>query len=75
VHDGAIQLTFGNRVNNAIAGKVLSLRPAVVEDAPIVPIAWVCGSAEAPDGMQVHGQNVTDIPDQLLPVECRSFKR
>ncbi|HKE39403.1 MAG TPA: pilin [Casimicrobiaceae bacterium] len=75
VHDGAIQLTFGNQVNNAIAGKVLSLRPAVVEDAPIVPVAWVCGSAEAPDGMKVYGQNTTNIPDQLLPVECRSFKR
>src|ERR1700751_5525151 len=28
VRDGAIHLTFGNRASGAIAGKVLSLRPA-----------------------------------------------
>ena len=75
VRDGAIHLTFGNRASNAIAGKTLSLRPAVAEDAPIVPIAWVCGRAEAPEGMKVQGQNLTDIPNQLLPVECRAFKQ
>jgi type IV pilus assembly protein PilA len=75
VRDGAIHLTFGNRASNAIAGKILSLRPGVVEDAPLVPIAWVCGRAEAPDGMKVQGQNLTDIPNQLLPVECRPFKQ
>jgi type IV pilus assembly protein PilA len=75
VHDGAIHLTFGNRVNNVIAGKMLSLRPAVVEDAPIVPVAWVCGSAEAQEKMRVFGENLTNIPDGLLPLECRAFKR
>jgi len=74
VQDGAIHLTFGNRASNAIAGKVLSLRPAVVEDAPVVPVAWVCGQAEAPGGMTLHGQNLTDIPNNLLPVECRAIK-
>jgi type IV pilus assembly protein PilA len=75
VKDGAILMTFGNRVNKTISGKVLSMRPAIVRDAPIVPIAWVCGNAEAPDGMTVSGQNFTDIPDQLLPADCRAFKR
>lgn len=75
VREGAIHLTFGNRANNAIEGKILSLRPAVVEDAPIVPVAWVCGSAEAPAKMKVSGQNLTNIPDGLLPFECRAFKR
>lgn len=75
VKDGAIDITFGNRVNKAISGKVLSLRPAVVEDAPIVPVAWVCGNAEAPGKMTVSGENRTDIPDALLPVECRASSR
>ena len=44
-------------------GKVLTLRPAVVEEAPVVPVAWVCGSAEAPDKMTVKGKNETNIPD------------
>lgn len=75
VRDGAIHITFGNRASGAISGKVLSLRPAVVEDAPIVPVAWVCGSAEAPDKMKVAGANLTSVKDGVLPLECRAFKR
>jgi type IV pilus assembly protein PilA len=71
VEGGAIQITFGNRANHSISGKLLSLRPAVVADAPIVPIAWVCGNATVPDKMTVKGQNRTDIPNILLPVRCR----
>jgi type IV pilus assembly protein PilA len=75
VENGAIHVTFGNRANRAIAGRILTLRPAVVEDAPIVPIAWVCGYAEAPDKMTVSGVNLTNVPAALLPVECRASKR
>lgn len=75
VENGAIHITFGNRANGAIAGKILTLRPAVVEDAPIVPIAWACGYAEAPEKMTVNGENRTSIPEKLLPFECRGLKR
>jgi type IV pilus assembly protein PilA len=75
VENGAIHITFGNRANSSIGGKILTLRPAVVEDAPIVPVAWVCGYAEGPDKMTVHGKNLTGIPESLLPIECRAFKR
>jgi type IV pilus assembly protein PilA len=74
VEDGAIHITFGNRANKTIAGKTLSLRPAIVEDAPVVPVAWVCGYAEAPDKMTINGRNLTNIPEPLLPMECRAFK-
>jgi type IV pilus assembly protein PilA len=74
VRDGAIHLTFGNRASGAISGKMLSLRPAVVEDAPIVPVAWVCGSAEAPDKMKVMGANLTNVKDGVLPLDCRALK-
>jgi type IV pilus assembly protein PilA len=72
VKDGAIHITFGNRANGLINGKVLSLRAAVVEDAPIVPVTWVCGYAEAPDKMTIHGQNQTNIPANFLPFNCRA---
>jgi type IV pilus assembly protein PilA len=75
VENGAIHMTFGNRANGAIAGKTLTLRPAVVTDAPIVPVAWACGYAEAPDRMTVNGTNRTNIPESLLPIECHAFKR
>jgi type IV pilus assembly protein PilA len=75
VEKGAIHVTFGNRVNRSIAGKILTLRPAVVEDAPMVPVAWACGYAEPPAGMTVNGANLTNIPEALLPMECRALKR
>jgi type IV pilus assembly protein PilA len=71
VHDGAIHITFGNSANHSIKGKTLSLRPAVVADAPIVPIAWVCGNAPPPDKMTVKGLNKTDLPTLYLPIKCR----
>jgi type IV pilus assembly protein PilA len=75
IDEGAIHITFGNRANHAIAGKILSLRPAVVEDAPVVPVAWICGYAEVPDKMTAHGRNLTSVPEGLLPLECRAMKR
>ena len=71
VDDGAINLTFGNRVNASLKGKVLSLRPAVVADEPVVPIAWVCGDATVPGKMTVKGVNRTDVPLLYLPLSCR----
>lgn len=72
IKNGAINITFGNRANGVINGKVLTLRPAVVEDAPVVPVAWVCGTAEAPDKMVVKGVNETNIADTFLPFNCRA---
>ena len=72
VQDGAIHLTFGNRANGQIKGKVLTLRPAVVADAPVVPVAWICGYAPVPDKMTVKGENRTNIPAIYLPFKCRS---
>lgn len=72
VQDGAIHITFGNRVNGIIKGKILTVRPAVVEDAPIVPVAWVCGAAEGPGNMTVKGENKTDIPASYLPLNCKA---
>jgi type IV pilus assembly protein PilA len=72
VQGGAIHLTFGNRANGQIKGKVLTLRPAVVEDAPVVPIAWVCGYAPVPDKMTVKGENRTNVPPVYLPFRCRA---
>lgn len=72
VQAGAINITFGNRANNLIKDKILTLRPAIVEDAPIVPVAWVCGNASVPNKMTVKGENRTSIPPNFLPVNCRS---
>ena len=72
IESGAIQVTFGNRANVAIQGKVLSLRPGVIEDARIVPVSWVCGNAEPPNKMTVKGLNKTSVPARFLPFNCRA---
>ena len=71
VESGSIHVTFGNRANRLIRGKVLTLRPAVVEDAPIVPVTWLCGFAAVPDKMVAKTANRTDVPKGYLPIKCR----
>ena len=70
VQDGAINITFGNSVNSVITGKILTLRPAVVTDTPVVPVAWVCAQAPVPGGMTVMGVDHTNIPLSMLPYNC-----
>jgi type IV pilus assembly protein PilA len=71
VDKGSIHVRFGNRANGALRDKVITLRPAVVEDAPIVPITWLCGTAAPPDKMSAKGPNRTDVPPRYLPARCR----
>lgn len=71
VIEGAVVITYGNRVNRFITDKKLTLRPAFVEGHSVVPISWVCGNASTPAKMHVAGRNVTDIPPSQLPIDCR----
>ena len=75
VESGAIQITFGNQANANIRGKVLTLRPGVIDDARVVPVAWVCGNAEAPLKMTARGLNKTSLPLKYLPINCRGADR
>jgi type IV pilus assembly protein PilA len=71
VDNGAITLTFGNNAGRNLTGKKVTLRPAVVPDQLIVPIAWLCHDVNVPKGMEVRGKDETDLPSSVLPVECR----
>lgn len=75
IESGAIQVTFGNQANAGLRGKVLTLRPGVVEDAPIVPVAWVCGNADPPAKMKAKGLNKTSVPLKFLPINCRGSEK
>lgn len=72
VEGGAIHVVFGNRANAPIRGKTLTLRPAVVDDAPVVPVAWVCGHASAVAKMSAKGSDRTDVAPNFLPLNCRA---
>ena len=71
INEGAITLVYGNSAGAGLMGKKLTLRPALMVDTPITPIAWVCHDVAPPKGMELIGQNQTDIPPKWLPVECR----
>lgn len=71
VEQGAVHLRFSQRAHAPLKGRVLSFRPATVPDAPVVPIAWVCGPAPVPDRMAAQGRDLTDVPDDVLPLNCR----
>ncbi len=72
VEGGAIHVSFGNKANPAINGRTLSLRPAVVDDAPVVPVAWLCGHAAAVDKMVAKGVDRTTVDASVLPINCRA---
>ena len=71
VEAGAIHVTFGNSANVAIRGRTLTLRPAVVDDAPVVPVSWICAGASAPKNMSVRGTDRSDVAKRFLPLNCR----
>jgi len=71
IRDAAIDITFGNSAHPLLKDKILTLRVAVVEDSPVVPVTWVCGNAAAPEPMTMRGANNTSIPADYLPLKCR----
>lgn len=71
VADGAVHIVFGHRASQALHGKRLSLRPALVTAAPQVPLSWICGTAAAPPGLSVIGEDRTDLRPLQLPFDCR----
>jgi type IV pilus assembly protein PilA len=72
VDNGAVTLTFGNNASKVLADRKITLRPAVVADQPVVPIAWLCHDANLPKGMELRGgPDETNLTSEMLPVECR----
>jgi len=71
VESGALHVVFGNQANGALKGRTLSFRPAIVEGAPLVPVAWVCGLAATPDKMTAKGTDRTTVDARFLPLNCR----
>jgi type IV pilus assembly protein PilA len=71
VDGGRIDILLGGRINKNAAGKILSIRPAIIPESSKVPIAWVYGYASIPKGMALVGENRSTIIAQFLPVNCR----
>lgn len=71
VKEGAITMTFGNNANGKLKSKKLTKRPALSRGEKSVPMSWFCGNKNIPSTMEPSGKNETDVPGDVLPVECR----
>jgi type IV pilus assembly protein PilA len=67
---GAVNFTFRDDADR-LAGRRVSLRPALPAAGPPRAIVWVCGNAPAPRGFTAHGENATSVPDPDLLATCR----
>ncbi len=74
VKDGAIHFRFGNSAHPLLQDKILSLRPAIVQNEATVPVAWLCHKARVPDKMTVLGDNQTNVEKGYLPLKCMERK-
>ena len=72
VNHGAINVVFGNFVNKAIDGQVVTLQPILVTGSPASPMSWRCGYRGVPRGMEPAGENRTNVDAKFLPTSCRS---
>lgn len=72
VNQGVVNVQFSpNTFYQSEIDYWLSIRPALVKDAPINGVvSWICGYAAAPEALQVIGDNKTSIPQDLLPMAC-----
>lgn len=73
VEKGAIHLHLGHRINAQVAGKILTLRPAIVTANPSSPISWLCGYAQPVTGMTAVAADKTEVPASYLPLTCRAW--
>jgi len=70
---GAFHIVLGNKVNAHAVGRTLTVRPAYVSANTSSPISWLCGNATAVPGMTAQGENRTTVPENFLPLTCRSW--
>ncbi len=71
VENGALHFQLGNKINQKLAGKTLSIQPLTVNGSTRSPIDWGCGYASVPEGMSKQGSNNTNIDRYYLPINCR----
>ena len=71
---GMIVITYGAAADDAVAGSVLAIVPALGSDRAL---AWACGYGAAPAGFEVVFQNhasYSDIDERFVPSGCRSAR-
>ena len=65
---GVLNVTFGNKANSAITGKILSLRPGLDTASNV---SWICGKATVPNGVTTTAADTTNVNPKYLPNSCK----
>jgi uncharacterized RDD family membrane protein YckC len=74
VVSGMIVVTFGAAADDAVAGRVLAIVPALDSEREL---AWACGYGHPPPGFEVVFENhpsYSDIEERFVPSACRSAR-
>lgn len=65
----ALNVTYGNKSNAKITGKVLSIRTGVSGSGQIV---WLCGTSALPATVTTSAAQATNVAPRYLPNDCRT---
>lgn len=71
VVNGAVDVDVRDSHDRSPIRKILSLRPATLITNDVPTVAWVCGNATVPEGMQAAGENATSLKGVELYGVCR----
>ena len=66
--NGTLNITYGAKANQAIAGSILSLRPGLDTASNI---SWICGKSSIPTGITVSGTDATTVGLKYLSNSCK----
>ena len=75
VNNGTIRITYGNNVNQTIAGDTMALEPGLSNNNDVV---WRCGEAPQPTVFSDLGTQspssggLTNLLNKYMPAACRS---
>lgn len=70
IQRGNVVITYNDHYFHLNQHK-LSFRKAQVANQTGTPVIWLCGREIMPEGMLTDIENVTDLPDNLLPRMCK----
>jgi type IV pilus assembly protein PilA len=65
---GSLDVTMGNKANQAINGNILSIRPALDVASNV---SWICGYSAVPAGVTVYGAQASNINRKYVPNSCK----
>jgi type IV pilus assembly protein PilA len=68
VLNGALNVTMGNKANQAITNAILSIRPALDVASNV---SWLCGYSPAPANTTPYGVNASTINRKYVPNSCK----